>query len=182
MAAENFAQCLQAFWQFDGLRNDAAPGEKFRTAFGVTEMTWANAVEQGIVEGGLNQGTEADFEKILHLLYWDVCKCDEMPDGADLMLFNDATLSGTGHTIRLLQRTVGTAQDGIIGNMTFAAIYSMSINDLIKDLSDADEHYLTSLRNANLYLKGWTRREVFMKTLALKMSDAGPLSTAPLLQ
>lgn len=182
MAAENFAQCLQAFWQFDGLRNDAAPGEKFRTAFGVTEMTWANAVEQGIVEGGLNQGTEADFEKILHLLYWDVCKCDEMPDGVDLMLFNDATLSGTGHTTRLLQRIVDTSQDGIIGNMTFDAVYQVEPNDLINKLTIADEHYLASLRNANLYLRGWTRRETFMQTLALKMSNAGPLSTAPLLQ
>ena len=172
MAAQNFAQCLQAFWSFDGFKNDTAPGEKFRTAFGVTEMTWANAVEQGIVEGGLNQGTEADFEKILHVLYWDVCKCDEMPDGVDLMLFNDATLSGSGHTTRLLQRTVGTTQDGIIGNMTFDAIYAINPNYLITRLSVADEHYLASLRNAYLYLRGWTRRETFMRDLALKMSDA----------
>lgn len=155
----NFDKAINEIFHYDGLRNDSAPGENFATSFGVTNMTWNNAMEQGIVTGEMSAAPVASFIAIYRTMFWNACRCDRLPAGVDLMVFNDATLSGVGHTSRLLQRIVGTDPDGIIGPITMKAVMAITPDVLIERLHVADHQYLASLANAPRFLRGWTRRE-----------------------
>lgn len=172
MAANKFGSALTAFWTFDGFKNDQAPGENFLTAYGVTQGTWDEAIAQGIIKDkSIGQASQEDCQTILHVNFWNALRCEEMPAGVDLMLFNDGSLSGVGHTARLLQRCVGLAGDdvdGVIGPMTMQAVRAHNPGVLIKRIADADDAYLGALAKAPLYLKGWLRREAFMENLANK--------------
>lgn len=165
----NFEACLNAFWTFDGAKIDAAPGENFATSYGVTQMSWDHAIDMGIVSGDMNSAPVSDFAKVLKLNYWDANRCDDLPAGVDLMVFNDATLSGVTHAAKLLQRIVGTVQDGEIGDHTVSLVKGYEPGSLVTWIAIADDEFLASLRTAPLYLHGWERREDYMKTLALKM-------------
>lgn len=166
---DDFPACLAAVWQFDGLRDDAAKGEKFATSYGVIQSTWNDAARLKIVTGSIANATIDDCELILRELYWDVCQCPRLPAGVDLLVFNDAMLTGVSHAAGLLQRCVEVHDDGIIGPITLLAVRGIQPEVLIRRLHDADDIYLAALRNAPLFLKGWERREDFMRTTALKM-------------
>ena len=166
---DNFEPCLAAVWTFDGLRDDRATGEKFATSYGVTEMTWRMAQRAGVVKGPIANATKAQCEAVLRALYWNHCQCAALPIGVDLMVFNDAVLTGPSRSIGLLQRCVDVDDDGWIGPVTLQAVKALQPEILIKRIHDADDKYLASLHNSELFLKGWDRREDFMRTTALKM-------------
>ena len=157
----------------DGQQDDSAPGEGFRTSFGITEMTWNDAVNQGIVSGDFATATRDQFLTIYRVRYWNALGCDHVNPGVALVLFNDGTLTGTGHVARLLQRCVGTTEDGVVGPHTEAAANAMARADLINALIAADETYLASLANAPQFINGWTRREESCRTAALAEANQG---------
>lgn len=165
-----FDACLALCWQFDGLKNDAAQGEKFATSYGVTAMTWADAQRQGIVNHSIDTATKDECASILRALYWNTAHCPSLSPGVSLMIFNDSMVTGVGHTAKLLQRVVGAAQDGVVGPNTLKLANSMHAVDLIEKLRVADEIYYGALAKAELFLKGWTRREEFMAGQAKLMA------------
>lgn len=165
-----FDACLALVWQFDGLKDDRAQGEEFATSYGVTEMTWATARHQGIVDHDISLATKADCAAILRVNYWNACGCPGMNPGVNLMVFNDAMVTGNGHTAKLVQRLVGATQDGVIGPQTLRLINGYPVNSLIERMRVADEAYYASLAKAPLFLKGWTRREEFMAQQAHLMA------------
>jgi lysozyme family protein len=167
--AGGFQAALNFVWQFDGLRHDAAPGEKFTTSYGVTEMTWAQARAQGIVNKPIEDATQDDCANILRVLFWNACHCSDLDQGVALMVFNDAMVCGVGHGVRLLQRIVGVPEDGVCGPTTLRATNSVRPRGLIQSLHDADETYFAALAKAPLFLKGWDRREDAAMTAALAL-------------
>ena len=165
-----FDACLALVWQFDGLKNDAAPGEHFATTYGVTQMSWDAAEVQGIVEGDIADASIADVTSIYRANYWNACGCPGMNPGVNLMVFNNAVVTGSGHSARLLQRIVGAAEDGVVGPNTLRLANGYPVGALIDKLKDADETYYASLAKASMFLKGWTRREEFMAQKAHLMA------------
>jgi len=153
----------------DGHRNDRAPGEAFATAWGVTQMTWDDAVARGIVSGSLADATRAQCEAIYRADYWDPLRCDALNPGVSFVLFNDAVLSGVDAAVRLLQRSIGAAEDGVVGPQTLHMANAMPAAQLIDRLTVADEKYLASLRNAPMFIRGWDRRELACQAEALTL-------------
>jgi lysozyme family protein len=167
-----FENCLAVVFEFDGLRDDRAPGESFATAYGVTEFTWAMAVRQGIVpDKDVSESTRDECVAVLRALFWNACHCSQLPPGINLMVFNDAVLTGVGHAVKLLQRVVGCRSiDGVVGPETIRRAGSTMPRQLIESMYAADEQYLSALKNAPLYLKGWMRREDRMRDMAYDMA------------
>jgi lysozyme family protein len=154
----------------DGHQNDRAPGESFATAWGITQMTWDQAVTDGVVTGDLADATRAQCKAIYRANYWDPLHCGSLDPGVAFVLFNDAVLSGVDAAVRLLQRIVGATEDGIVGPQTLRLANAMSAPQLIDRLTVADEKYLASLGNAPLFIRGWDRREVACQTAALALT------------
>jgi lysozyme family protein len=175
MPLTTFDAALEFIWDpdRDGHQDDRAPGETFATAWGITAMTWNAAVADGIVTGELADATQEQCAAIYRARYWAPLHCDSFAPGVALVLFADATLTGVGHVARLLQRIVGTVQDGAIGPRTIAAAARWIPDALIGELIGADEAYLATLANAPKFLHGWTRREEQLRTAALVITG-GP--------
>lgn len=90
--------------------------------------------------------------------YWGPAGCDVVPDAVRYPLFDLAYNSGVGRAVRLLQRTVGETEDGIIGPRTLQAINSM---DPVRLAARLHGHRLMFLSETKLWPKfgrGWTRR------------------------
>lgn len=100
--------------------------------------------------------TEEEAKQIYHDCEWTRCRCDELPVGWDLAVFDTAVNIGSQRTIKMMQRAVGVKQDEIIGPMTLEAVKSADVAQFI----DLRETYYRSLpdRLKNRYLKGWLNR------------------------
>ena len=56
----------------------------------------------------------SDVAPIYKQNYWDRCKCDLLPSGVDLCVFDFGVNAGTGRGARFLQKCVGAVADGAI--------------------------------------------------------------------
>lgn len=172
MALNNYPSCLQVVWQFDGIKDDEAPGENFVTTYGITAGTWAQAVDEGIIAKPQSDCTPDDAKAILKALYWDKVECDNLPLGVDLMAFNMAMLGGVEPAIRSLQQAIGVEADGIIGPQTRRAVRALTPPALstIGSQFIFDMRHLRALDNWTEFEDGWTRRENTMSALAHTMA------------
>jgi lysozyme family protein len=103
--------------------------------------------------------TEAEARQIYYNGEWTKCKCDQLPAGWDLAVFDAAVNLGIGWAIPALQTTVGVRSDGIIGPITIGAVKKAGSDDLERYLQAREAHY----RNLNpklvkRYLRGWLAR------------------------
>jgi lysozyme family protein len=171
----NFEACLAQFWDWDGAKNDEAEGEDFITSYGVTAMTWKAAKNAGIVSCDIENATKEDCANILRRMYWDKISGDGLPVGIDLMVFNDATLCGVRAAGLLLQNCCNMPDnelDGVIGPVTISYCKRYDTGTVMGFLKTANLDYLSGLKNSDLYLRGWTRRENAMFAAANAMHIA----------
>jgi lysozyme family protein len=172
MTAANFDPALDFTWgpSRDGSADDSAPGETFRTSWGITQATWDDAVADGIVTGALADATREQCAAIFRVRYWNACRCSALPPGIDAMVFDAAVLTGAGHAARMLQQVLGVAVDGAIGPQTLRAVGARVAKDLIDGYRAAGVAYLASLPRAPEFIRGWTAREDAVKALAYQLA------------
>jgi lysozyme family protein len=90
--------------------------------------------------------------------YWRPVKADDLPWPVARFVFDAAVNQGVGTATRLLQKTLGVAQDGIIGNNTLAAIRRSNPVELCAlYLADRALRY-TGTRNFDVFGRGWLKR------------------------
>lgn len=170
---DNFAACIKAVWQFDGVKDDEAPGENFVTTYGITAGTWSDAVAAGIVNKAQRNCTPDDAIAILKALYWEKTTCDDWHAGVDLMVFDFAMMAGIRPSIECLQLAAGLDGedvDGIVGFQTMTEVAKGDPRTLIPALRQYHLEHLCTLRNWGQFKGGWTRRQNTMRDLALKMA------------
>lgn len=174
----NFRPCADAVWEFDGVKDDEAPGEKFITTYGITSWTWKEAIEAGIIaDKSQSLCTPDDARTILHALYWNKMHCDEFAAGVDLMVFDFGMMAGNTASVRCLQRCVAEAVDGIVGPHTLQAVAKARPAILIEALRMEHLRYLEDLENWPQFAHGWTRRQNVMADTSQKMYAANLLTT-----
>lgn len=90
--------------------------------------------------------------------FWDRAKADQYHGAIAYQLFDMAINHGNGNAIRMLQRAVGVADDGSVGNLTLAAIKDADLNDTLMRLNGERLDFITKLFTWPDYGEGWTRR------------------------
>lgn len=153
----------------DGHDDDSAPGEAFKTRYGITAMSWDYAAAHGIVTGTLADATPQQIVAVYWTQFWRAAGCDLLAPAVGFMVFNDATLTGVGHAARMLQRIVGAVVDGAVGPETRLAAGQYGMGRLIVAIATADKAYLDTRPTAALFSNGWDRRE----DAALAEAEAG---------
>ena len=88
--------------------------------------------------------------------YWDAIEAESIPGVARLMVFDCSVNCGVTTAKKLLQRAVGTKDDGVIGAKTRAAISNTT--DIAMKFAGFWLQYYTDLPGWPTYGKGWTRR------------------------
>ena len=93
--------------------------------------------------------------------YWDKVRADEIKWPMCLYLFDAAVQHSPPAAIRLVQATLGLAQDAILGPLTLAAVNGMSAEQCGLALADRAIHY-TRLAKFPYYGRGWLKRMFLM--------------------
>lgn len=108
--------------------------------------------------------TREEAESIYRALYWDYCRCGDLPPGIDNCVFDYAVNSGVGRAPKVLQRTLnalvgaGLQVDGRIGPLTLAAARRANPDQVIDYIMDERLGFLQRLRTWWRFGKGWRAR------------------------
>ena len=89
-----------------------------------------------------------EAREIYRTRYWNVLRCDDLPAGVDLVVFDFGVDRDPGRSAKMLQQVVGAAADGSIGDATIAAANAASPRDVVRDMSNRRLEYYRDLPNA----------------------------------
>jgi hypothetical protein len=134
------------------VNNPRDPGGE--TNWGITKRT----AQANGYQGSMRAMTREQAYKIYYSAFWLRYQCDKMPEAVAYQFFDAAVNHGLGNASRMLQRAVNVADDGIIGNMTIAAIKKMAISDVIMRLNAERLEFYCKLSTFATFGKGWVRR------------------------
>lgn len=130
---------------------DDAGGE---TKYGISHKSYPN---EDICSLTLDRAKE-----IYKRDYWDRCKCDFLPDALSIAVFDFAVNSGVKTAIKKLQKALGVAQDGVIGNQTIGAANRLNPRKVLEDFMDYRLEYIAEIirkkPKQKKFERGWTRR------------------------
>jgi lysozyme family protein len=113
--------------------------------------------------------TPEDVKPFYKKKFWDACRCNDLPDGIDYLVFDFSVNAGVGRGAKVLQAVVGATPDGAIGPLTLAAVKNTP--DLIDKFSEAKLDFYLGLNNPT-YEAGWINRLKHARTAALAMVDS----------
>lgn len=180
MTKTSYAGALSLVLGFEGGKVDDPRDPGGRTNSGVTQRVYDSYRQRkGLAAQDVYRMTSDERDEIYRLQYWDKVRGDDLPEGIDLALFDGAVNSGPVQSIKWLQRALGVAADGMIGEVTLAAAEAYPDHDLlIGKILDRRMAYLEALKTWKTYGHGWTNRVDHLKTAAqaLATGSVGPES------
>lgn len=161
-----FTYCLSVVLGHEGGVSDHKADRGGLTNYGVTQATY-RAYRKGIhkPERPVTEIEPHEVEEIYHG-YWRDAKCDRLPDGLDLAVFDCAVNSGAGRAIKLLQKALGIEEDGIFGPQTLGAIREEILAGGLDQLIElyigvrADFYHALVAKDPSqkVFIKGWIAR------------------------
>jgi lysozyme family protein len=99
-----------------------------------------------------------DAVEIYRRDYWQRTGCDQLPQRLAIAVFDAAVNHGPKTAVRLLQESVDSTPDGIIGPNTLAAVRRMDQDVLIIEYLRRRLDFFRAIKTWNIYGKGWTNR------------------------
>jgi|TARA_R110000744_G_scaffold17189_3_gene46825 lysozyme family protein len=139
------------------------------TNLGVTKAVYDKWIGRESTEAEMRGLTQDDVAPIYKKNYWDRCKCDQLPSGADWSVFDWAVNSGTGRASKAMQKIVGAKQDGAIGPKTLQMIANEKAEFLVERMYDQRQSFYEKLNTFETFGRGWTRRNKETKETALEL-------------
>lgn len=97
-------------------------------------------------------------KEIYRKAYWQRAKCAQYNSAIGFQMFDAAVNHGIGNAIRILQRAVGVADDGLVGQITLAAINEKSLDDVLVLFNAERLEFYAKLKTFHTFGRGWTRR------------------------
>lgn len=170
MASNNFDPSLKFVLQFEGgfVNNPKDPGGA--TNLGVTIHTLSAVLGHQATVAEIKALTPNTVGPIYRMRYWNTVRGDDLPLGVDLAVFDFGVHSGPKRGAQFLQRVVGVAEDGDIGEITLKAV--RQVNDpeaVIKALCAERLKFLQGLKVFKSFGPGLTNRVKKAQAAALSM-------------
>ena len=173
MSASNFDNCLSIILHHEGgyVNHPKDPGGI--TNKGVTKAVYDKWIGRESTVQEMKDLSESDVGPIYKNNYWDKLKCDDLPDGLDLCVFDFGVNAGPGRSAKYLQKVVGTTVDGGIGPNTLKAvndhISDVGLKETIRQFQEDRQGYYERLSTFDTFGRGWTRRVTETTDMAIEM-------------
>ena len=113
--------------------------------------------------------TLGDAEVIYYNDYWKKCNCQSMTSALALIVFDSAVNQGAPTAAKLLQRTIKTKPDGIIGPKTIERTRLWNTENLIEKFASRRAMRYCAANRIKLYGPGWFNRLMDAVTESVKI-------------
>lgn len=143
---------------YTALRSDPGNWTGGKVGVGVLKGTKYGIAANSYPNEDIKNLTLARAKQIYKRDYWDKVWGDKLPASLAFHVFDMAVNSGISRGIKLLQKTVGSTQDGIMGPATLRAAQAMDVNAAIMVYNANRLKFYTSLSTFGTFGKGWTNR------------------------
>jgi lysozyme family protein len=177
----DFDKCVATVLEEEGGYVDNPRDKGGPTNFGITLRTYADfheVPEDSVSADAIKNLTKEDAIEIYRSKYWTAARCDDLPPGVDLMVFDFAVNAGVRTSIKMLQELVHVTADGSVGPITLAATRTCDAKDLISRFAERCLAYYRSLPDFDAFGRGWIARTTAVRDKALRMNDEALQSTA----
>ena len=167
----NYDDCIVMLLHHEGgyVNHPKDPGGE--TNLGVTKRVYEEYLGREVTSDEMKNLQPSDVKPLYKKLYWDRCKCDDLPSGLDWAVFDWAVNSGTGRAAKAVQKICGASQDGAIGPKTLALVDGQSPHYMIEQFGKIRQEFYESLKTFDTFGKGWTRRNKETTEKALIMVE-----------
>ena len=128
------------------------------TNLGITLATLTHWRGRPATADDVRHLTIAEADAIYQALYWHAMRCDLLPIGIALMVFDFGVNAGPGTSARELQSAIGVTVDGVVGPVTALAVKGADRAGLIGALHDAHEQHYRGLDDFPVFGAGWLAR------------------------
>lgn len=177
MAKGNFDACLKELLIHEGGYVDHPKDPGGRTNLGVTQAVYEGWVGYSVSEK-IMRGLTVDHVRTLYKVrYWNANRCDDLPLGIDLCVFDFGVNAGNNRAARYLQRMVGAKEDGEIGPRTLSLldqmVKSLGAAHCVNRYQDMRRDYYRMLKTFPTFGKGWLRRVKEVEHTAITMIPKG---------
>jgi len=163
-----FDDALEAILRWEGGYSDHPNDPGGATNFGITIATlrrWRRP--EPVTKEDVRNLPREEAREIYRAYYWHECRCDELPDGVALAVFDSAVNQGPERARRLLQTALRVEADGIFGPITMAAVAAADEATLLDEFMARRAVHYASL--TAIFHLGWYRRvmDIHRRVLAL---------------
>jgi len=166
----SFPACLTFTLREEGGFVDDPRDPGGATNMGITLATlrlWRG--DPGLGADALRALTREAAAGIYGARYWNRLRCDGLPAGVNLMVFDFGVNAGTGRAALQLQEAVGTAADGFIGAVTLGFAGREDPAALVECLAARQEAHYRALPGFATFGRGWLARTARRRDAALAM-------------
>nr|VFK39655.1 MAG: Lysozyme family protein [Candidatus Kentron sp. SD]VFK45089.1 MAG: Lysozyme family protein [Candidatus Kentron sp. SD]VFK78267.1 MAG: Lysozyme family protein [Candidatus Kentron sp. SD] len=175
---ENFENALRRVLIHEGGYVDHPKDPGGATNRGVTLSTFQRFYGRRMGKEDLRAITDEQLRHIYKTGYWDRCRCDDLPEGVDYVVFDQAVNSGPGRSAKWLQKTIGVPEDGGVGPRTIGAASRCPPPRAVKDMCAERLGFMQRIRGGELWRafgRGWQSRvdSVRAHGLSLAMGEIG---------
>lgn len=134
------------------VNNPDDPGGE--TMYGITLRTArANGYAGRMIDLKRDQAKE-----IYRQAFWRRVRGDKLHPAIAFQLFDACVNHGIGNGVRMLQRAVGVADDGTIGDVTMKAVTIREAHDVIMLFNAERLEFYTKLKTFSTFGRGWVNR------------------------
>nr|VFK08776.1 MAG: Lysozyme family protein [Candidatus Kentron sp. LPFa] len=179
---ENFENALKHVLVHEGGYVDHPKDPGGATNRGVTLETFRRFYGNQMGKEDLKAITDEQLGHIYKTGYWDKCRCDELPEGVDYVVFDQAVNSGPGRSAKWLQKTIGVPVDGGIGPQTIGAACQCSSPQVVGDMCEERLGFMKRIGNGELWEtfgRGWQRRVDGVRSHGLALATGESGATQP---
>jgi lysozyme family protein len=123
--------------------------------------------------------TDEQLEHIYKTGYWNKCRCDDLPNGVDYVVFDQAVNTGPGRSAKWLQAVVGATVDGVIGPLTIATTWRHVPTQVINAMCDERLAFKKRIMNGDLWKtfgRGWQARVDGVREHGIRLATGTPAS------
>jgi len=163
---DNFQTALEAVFRHEGFFSDHPLDPGGKTRYGITYRTFRNLYPAG----DFSKLDRPGAAQIYRDHYWVPCRCEELPAGIDLAVFDCAVNQGAPTARKILQKAAGVKADGIIGFVTLKAVKTRPREVLTDFMARRGVRY-GNLWHFVTFGLGWMRRLLDVHREALDLQN-----------
>lgn len=102
--------------------------------------------------------TRDQAKEIYRVAFWQRVRGDKLHPAIAFQLFDACVNHGIGNGVRMLQRAVGVADDGAIGDVTMKAVTVIEASDVVMRFNAERLEFYTKLKTFSTFGRGWVNR------------------------